>query len=344
MENRIFAARRKNAFSGSKIPAILIFSGDFKRQNEDFFYFAGSRVDSCALLLKKGKQPVLFSPKMLYLDAKETGIRTVIYDKKKPYSTILKELRGVRKIGVDYSAISHERFLRLRKGLKGKKLVDCSEQMLSVRMIKEKGEIEKIRKAQRITERIICGVKLSGNKTEKEVADELLKKTALLGCTPAFPPIVATGKGSAGAHHPPTNRKLSGIVMIDYGVKYEGYCGDMTRCFFLGKCREERGVYLKLQKMSREVMGKIRNGMPIRKLDKMHNDLLKKYGLPEPTHLMGHGIGLAVHELPSIHAKAKEKISAGQVFTIEPGAYFPGKFGARFENIVYFDGKRARVL
>ena len=338
-----FVKRRTNALRFADFGAMLVFSGDFEKMGEDFLYFTGKHIDSSILLLRKKCPPILFSSKLNARLAGKTGIRTVIYEKKKPFLLIVKFLKGVKQIGVDFSFISHAQYRRLKLGLKRKKFLDCGKKMLLQRMVKEKGEIRQIARAQEMARKIITGIKLSKNMTEQDVARIILQKTLKAGCTPAFPPIVASSSSSSNPHYPPQNKKLKGIVMIDYGVKFGDYCSDMTRCFFLGKCEKERALYAKLQEISREIYSAIPKLKYVRQLDALYLSLFKKHSLPAPIHLLGHGVGLELHEYPSIRSRARERICPGMVFTIEPGAYLK-RYGARYENLIYFDGRKVKVL
>jgi len=151
----------------------------------------------------------------------------------------------------------------------------------------------------------------------------------------SFPVIVAFGENSSRPHHLPSSRKLKAgdNILIDCGVKFNGYCSDMTRNFIWKKSSSEiQNAYKILQKAQHETCQQVFPGKKISDLDKFCRDSLgdmNKYFV----HSLGHGVGLDIHERPSIFHKNKEKLQLNEVITIEPGIYFPGKFGLRLEDI-----------
>ncbi|MEM3071283.1 MAG: M24 family metallopeptidase, partial [Candidatus Anstonellales archaeon] len=272
-----FEIRRQEAVEGKSYSAVLVFSGDFKQWCEDFFYLTGKRIDGSILILRKGKPSILLTSRMNVAEGKKAGMKTLIYDKKNPLERVGRYLKGIKNIGINYSFVSYAQYRKIRLKLRKKKILDCGRNILLQRMIKDREEIQKIRKAQRITRDIInwVGRLIYSGMREDEVKQRILKRTIEFGCTPAFLPIVASGTSSASPHYSGGKKRLSGVVLIDYGVRYEGYCGDMTRCFFLDECKKEREVYSKLQKISNEVIVNIKEGMEVRKLDLLHTKLMK---------------------------------------------------------------------
>ena len=126
-------------------------------------------------------------------------------------------------------------------------------------------------------------------------------------------------------------------MQIDTGVIYKGYCADMSRVFFTAKMsdREEK-AYRAIEEALGAVIGKVRAGVSTRSLDQLARSVLKKYGMEENfTHALGHGIGLEVHEGVTLSARAPDrKLLKGEVIAVEPGVYFPGRFGIRLEDMV----------
>ena len=130
-------------------------------------------------------------------------------------------------------------------------------------------------------------------------------------------------------------------MIFDYGVRINHYNSDMTRCTFLS--REAEKIYLSLKRIANGILDELPNLKTGGDLASFSKILYKKEGLPYPPHSIGHGIGLEVHEKPSLSPTSKDLLY-NTVFAIEPAVYFPGKFGLRYENVIYFDGKKAKVL
>jgi Xaa-Pro aminopeptidase len=342
----IFQSRAKAFFKKSRADSFLIFSdGGVKPVNPNFLYFSGAEIDGCAMLARRGESPVIFSGEMNFAYADETlGARfeVVKFRRRRFFAELRRHMKGVRKLGLDYGSTSIARFNSIRRSAR-KRTADVSDDFLSVRAQKDAGEIAKIKKAASIVREILSCAKITRGKTEQQLARELISAALERGCVPSFSPIVSSGARTAFPHSSPTKKKLDKCVMIDYGVKYEGYCSDMTRCFFLGRCAEEKAAYGKVKAVHDAALRAVSKGKAGAALFRLANSLLEKKKLPPLIHGLGHGIGLEVHEKPSLSSKSRDRILRNSVFTIEPGAYFPGKFGVRYENVAHCAG-RARVL
>ena len=170
----------------------------------------------------------------------------------------------------------------------------------------------------------------------------MLNETNNLGLSPAFEPIVATGKNSAMPHYRGSDVKIRDYVLIDYGVKYKFYNSDLTRCFFLKKDRRKEEAYSKLKSIVYEIIDNLQSFSTGADIARFSEKLFSRYGLPEQIHAIGHGLGLDVHETPALNKKSKDKLK-NSVLAIEPGVYYKD-FGARFEENIYFDGKKTKIL
>lgn len=185
--------------------------------------------------------------------------------------------------------------------------------------------------------------RLLPGKTELQIKKQInnfLKKAGTQGF--AFPTIVAFGNHTANIHHKPTNRKLTRdqIVMIDLGVKINGWCCDETRMFFLGKPKPAwLKIYQLVLKAQLAATFHLRGG----KLPASEVDHAARKFFPIP-HSVGHGLGKIIHARPKINPKTKDQIKPGDIFTIEPGRYFPGHFGVRIENTILKTKSGYRLL
>lgn len=165
----------------------------------------------------------------------------------------------------------------------------------------------------------------------------------------AFDTIVAFGEHTSRPHHRPTDRKLvrGDIVQIDMGVRVKGYCSDMSRVYFTGKkTPEQSAAFSALRDVVAQCKMRCRAGARNRSLDAYARAVLKRHGFgPEFTHGLGHGVGLDIHEGISLSRRAPPMtLRAGEVVTIEPGLYFPGKWGMRLEDTVLVGADRCKTL
>ncbi|HZO32803.1 MAG TPA: aminopeptidase P family protein [Chloroflexota bacterium] len=186
-------------------------------------------------------------------------------------------------------------------------------------------------------------------RTEKEIALAVEQYLQSRGATTSFPSIVASGPNSSMPHAVPTDRQLQEgePITIDIGAMVNGYCSDMTRTVCIGtpseKLREIHALVLQAQVTAEQ---NIKHGMTGKDADALARDYLAEMGYGESfTHGLGHGIGLEVHEPPSLSIRGSEtKLEAGMVFSVEPGIYLPGWGGVRIEDLVVMEGESVRVL
>ena len=211
------------------------------------------------------------------------------------------------------------------------------------RTIKTAEEIAKIEAAQRIAERAFAKLttKLKPGVTEKQVAAILNYYMLELGAdSSAFDTIVASGKNSAIPHAAPTDKPLENgeFVIIDFGAVIDGYHSDMTRTVVIGVPSEAMvRVYDAVRSASTDALKAIRVDITGNLLDNVARSTLEAWGYESFfKHSLGHGVGLEVHEKPSLSIKSKSNMTLREnmVLTIEPGVYIPGKFGVRIEDMV----------
>lgn len=220
-------------------------------------------------------------------------------------------------------------------------------------MIKKPEEIQAIEKACQLGDKTFNYIlkKIKPGVTEKQLAFEIKFFIKKHGGGTSFRPIVAFGANSSTPHHKTTHNsklKTHNLILLDFGVKLDSYCSDMTRVVFLGKATEEqRKVYqtvLEAQKLVIKHLVKLVNLIKAKEVDRVARDYIIKAGFPTMPHGLGHGIGLKVHEPPRLSPKSKDILKPGMVFSIEPGIYLPGKFGVRIEDLVVLEKSGPRIL
>jgi len=213
------------------------------------------------------------------------------------------------------------------------------------RMIKEDAELDLIRAAVRVGATLFdraLEVLRPGTK-ETEVAAEMEYAARRAGAQEmSFPTIIASGARSALPHGRATEQVIAsgGFVVCDFGVILAGYCSDQTRTVWVGtasgaKAEEARHAYQSVEEAQAAAIAAVRPGISVGEVDAAARKVLRKAGLGRYfTHSTGHGVGLEIHEAPRVAAGQKEELEPGMVITIEPGVYFPGKWGVRIEDMV----------
>jgi Xaa-Pro aminopeptidase len=132
------------------------------------------------------------------------------------------------------------------------------------------------------------------------------------------------------------------LVLVDCGVRHKHYCSDLTRCFLLKKDRKRERQYESLQDICYSIVDGLPSLRTGKEVSALADRLIKKAGFPRMIHTIGHGVGLDVHELPNLSVKSEDGI-AGATMAIEP-AFYLGSHGMRYEETIFFDGKKARIL
>ena len=240
----------------------------------------------------------------------------------------------IKKVGFEGKNISF---------LEHKKLLKCFDDsnhrdLDSLRSVKTSDEILKIEKACELGDKtfkyILKEIKLGVSEKELAVKIELFIKQNLADIS--FPPIVAFGANSAIPHHQVTNSKLANnqIVLLDFGVKLDNYCSDMTRTVFFGSAKAEfRRIYeivltsqqKAIQQFNNLTKRQLEKGIKASEIDKIARNYIISKGYSTIPHSLGHGIGLEVHEGPHLSPKSKDILKEGMVFSIEPGIYLPAE-------------------
>jgi Xaa-Pro dipeptidase len=314
----------------------LLYRGE--KFNANFFYQSGVDIDHSFLLVSR-EQRVLLTPEMNREYAESQFNGEVLPYSKNLLESISKILKKSETLGLDFRSLPTAFYTRISKAYK--KTKDISEELAEERSLKGKKEVSLMKKATKLSKKIINAAGEHPEPTEKETANELILSTYSAGAEPAFKPIVSSGVRTSYPHSTPTKSKLTGPLLIDYGTRIDRYNSDITRCFFLS--RDQSKIYNQLKRISVGILEQLPNletGADLAKLAKL---LYKKEGLQHPPHSIGHGIGLEVHEKPSLSLNSKDSL-AGATFALEPSVYFKGEYGLRYENVVYFDGKKATVL
>lgn len=257
---------------------------------------------------------------------------------------------GVKMLGFESRAISHEQFLRYVEVLEVE-LQRTTDLIEGLRVIKEQEEIEKIRKAVEITDAAFAHILdfIKPGVTEREIALELeFYQKRMGGEKNAFDFIVASGQRSSLPHGVATDKVIEkgDFVTMDFGVFYQGYCSDLTRTVVVGEPTEEqKKIYDLVLKAQLAVIERIKPGMTCQEVDEIARGIIGEAGYRENFgHGLGHGIGLEVHEGPRLSFASEEILKPGMVVTNEPGIYIPQWGGVRIEDDLLITAEGCEVL
>jgi Xaa-Pro aminopeptidase len=264
-------------------------------------------------------------------------------------------LKSMKKMAFEAHSLSFFGFERLKKLMRSSgnsiSFLPTHQLVEELRAQKDRREIAAIKKSLSITEEVFrqIGKKLRPGKTEKEIAWQIKQHIHLYGGEDqAFEPIVASGPNAALPHAEPTDREIKKgePILFDFGSKWNGYCSDLSRTVFLGRPTERfKEVYSLVRQAQLHAEKGIQAGLTTAAADALARSVIDKGGYGKYfKHSLGHGVGLATHELPSLSAAKADPLKPGMVVTIEPGIYLPGWGGIRLENMAVINEKGAKVL
>jgi Xaa-Pro aminopeptidase len=287
---------------------------------------------------------------MRYMEAaeklfKNTDVTPVLYKQ----SELLQRLSDYEKVGVSFRQMPHVEYVTLENA--GVKMENVDKNLASVMQTKNEWELAQIQKACEIAEDAFLKLlpQIKEGMSETEVAALLEYNMRALGAEgTSFPTIVAFGAHAAVPHHQTgdTKLKFGDEILIDFGCKINGYCSDITRTFLFGddgKKEEFKKAYAAVLKAHELVKERVTSGMLGKEADAIAREYLKSQGYGELfTHSLGHGIGLNVHEAPSVSMKGETPLENGMVFSDEPGVYLAGEYGIRIEDTVRLENGKVK--
>jgi Xaa-Pro aminopeptidase len=220
-----------------------------------------------------------------------------------------------------------------------------------LRLVKDPGEIDKIRAAARVADEALQEVLDAGiaGRTERDVALDLEIAMRRRGASgPSFAPIVAAGAHGALPHAQPRDRAIpeGTLVVIDWGAQLDGYASDCTRTVGVGEIDpRDREVYELVRHAQEAALAAVRPGPLGKEVDAIARQIIDAGGHAEHFgHGLGHGVGMEVHEGPRLSKQGETALAAGQIVTVEPGVYVPGQVGVRIEDLVAVTADGHEVL
>jgi Xaa-Pro aminopeptidase len=250
-------------------------------------------------------------------------------------------LRGKKKIGFESQYLSVATFATLKKEFPSASFVPKSSVIETISAVKDESEIDAIKRAAAITDKVFKKVLLAlkPGVRELDIAAEISYWHQRMGADgDAFESIVASGPRGALPHGRASEKKIrmGEFVTLDFGCKYKGYHSDLTRTVVVGKpTGRGRRIYHVVLEAQCKAIEATRPGVPARNLDRVARSHIARSGFGKYfSHSLGHGLGIEIHEPLRLSVKSKDVLRVGNVFTIEPGIYIKGFGGVRIEDDV----------
>jgi Xaa-Pro aminopeptidase len=340
------APQIQTIFSEHALKGILFFSP------ENIRYLTGFSGSEGYLLTGTDENLLLVDSRYITQAQDETkNCRVILLDEGIKGVAAQIAARGWRRLGFEAQGISVALFEKLQENLQETELVSIKDEVARLRGLKGDNEISLIQQAVQIAEEAwknVVGMVKSGTR-EDELALELeycMKKGGAEGV--AFDIIVAAGPRTALPHAQPTIRPIEegDVVLFDFGARYRGYCCDESCTVVAGQATEEqKRIYTIVKDAHDKAIEQVKPGVKLAAIDAAARNHINQAGHGEHFgHGTGHGVGLAVHEWPTVGKDSRDVAEEGMVFTIEPGIYIPGWGGIRIEDMVLVTTDGCEVL
>ncbi len=262
-----------------------------------------------------------------------------IYNSKKELTTELKKLLNGKEVFTD----AEKNKLKKIRGVFNK--IKSSDFLENLRTVKSREEIERLRKACKITTKLMQEIEgsLNDHLTEWELYTQVNNRILKRKLQPSFDPLIQIN--SVEPHRKPTDKKITkkDLLIVDIGVKYKGYCSDMTRTFCQNPDNKKSKLYKDVLYLQKKAISDLNEGVSYEKIAKKVEKLLVKkgYNLSENyLHYLGHGVGIEIHEKIS----SGKNLQRGNVFTVEPGLYVPKIGGVRIEDTIIINEKGEKEI
>ncbi|MCL6570162.1 MAG: Xaa-Pro peptidase family protein [Bacillus sp. (in: Bacteria)] len=334
----------------------------FLTSTENVFYLSGYYTDPherlLALAVFQEKEPILVCPGMEVLDAKRSGWDHEILgysDIENPWELILtsinKRMKGILKAAIEKEHMNVERYEQFSMLFPKALFVSADEKLGKLRMIKDAKELKIIEEACALADYAVeVGVsEIKEGKTELEVLNAIEYALKLKGVTEmSFATMVLTGANAASPHGTPGSTKIQkgDLVLFDLGVVVDRYCSDITRTVAYGDINDkQKEIYDTVLKAQLAAIDASKPGATAAEVDLSSRRIITDAGYGDYfPHRLGHGLGIGVHEYPSLTETNQLILEEGMVYTIEPGIYVPDVAGVRIEDDLFMTSDGAKIL
>lgn len=325
---------------------------------DDFRYLCGwspLRDERLCLLLISPYRHAVVGPRLNAQALNERVAATAFWyrDEDGPDRSLREALaflgRTCRRVAVS-DDLRADHLLAVQRQLPRAAYAPASELLSPLRARKDAGELEALRRAARVADAGVAAAFAACREGVREVEVAHAAQAAMLsgGAEAVLFALVASGPNSALPHHEPGGRQLRAgePVLVDVGARVDGYCSDLTRMAFLGEpSRRFLEVFGLVDRALQAALAAARPGTTAAAVDRAAREVIEAAGCGEAfVHRTGHGLGLSVHEPPSLDGANDQVLAEGMVFTVEPGVYLPGEFGVRLEEAVVLAPSGREVL
>lgn len=329
---------------------------------DNIFYLTKFRSDPHERLLGvvvfKDHAPFIICPSMEVADVQAIGWTHDIIGYKDTDNAfefldqaITKHVPELSLLAIEKEHLTVDRFEILQERFPALLFANLDNELATYRLIKDDTELEHLRKAAELADYAIevgCN-EIAEGKTELEIVQAVEQAVKQKGAEKmSFDTIIISGKKTASPHGIPGSRKIEkgDFILFDLGVVYKGYCSDITRTIAFGEPTEEkRKIYETVQRAQQAAIDVVRPGTLAKEVDLAARSVIEEAGYGELfPHRIGHGLGISVHEYPSLTATSTLPLKEGMVFTIEPGIYDPNITGVRIEDDVLVTKDGVEVL
>lgn len=353
MQSRI--AKLRERLAAQRLDAIVITHPSNRRYLTGFTAEDHPPNESAGHVVVGSNRAVLVTSTLEAERARTDSPDLEIFDRVRPMAKadadVLKEL-GASRVGFEDDAILYKDVSILQEELGEEvEIVPVGSLVDELREIKSAGEIDILTRAIRITDEAFERVAptIAVGDTEREIAWRIDSAMRDLGAEgPAFTTIVASGPNSALPHYAPADRRIEEgePIVIDMGALVDGYCGDLTRTLWVGEPNETlRAIYPIVMRAVEATESALKAGMTGKEGDALARDVITEAGYGEYLiHSVGHGLGIQVHEAPSMSPRSSQVLEPGHVVTVEPGIYLPGRGGVRIEDVAVIEENGVRIL
>lgn len=309
-------------------------------------YFTGFNSSAGNILITK-KKAVFFIDFRYFEKATDSVKHLQVELCQKLFSQISEILKAekIKTVFLDTAYVNMELFASIKTALNQFNISDdsrLSEEIVKLRSIKSKAELELIKSAQALTDETFQYIltRLDTTRTEKEIALDMeffMRKNGSEGISFDF--IVASGKNSSLPHAVPTDKKIQkgDFLTLDFGAVVGGYRSDMTRTVAIGEATDfQKEIYNIVLKAQNQALDSLKSGVACSQVDKAARDIINSYGYGHCFgHGLGHSVGIEIHENPACNTRDNTLLQEGMIMTVEPGIYLENQFGVRIEDMVY---------
>ncbi|MGM9936843.1 MAG: M24 family metallopeptidase [Candidatus Ornithomonoglobus sp.] len=311
----------------------------------NIFYYSGFASEDGWLIISRSER-YLITDSRYFVQAKEQAPDFCVLDIEQGWEKVFERVEE-DKICFEEEKITFAFFEKLQAKSRGKRFFKAQKLIDAQRYTKDKEELKIIEEAESIGDRAFSHMLefMKAGMTEREIALELEMTMKKLGASGlSFTTIAASGERSAMPHGVATDKvvKKGELLTLDFGCVYKGYCSDMTRTVVFGEPDgKQKEIYDIVLKAQQTALDGIHEGILCAAADRLARDVIKEAGYGKHFgHSLGHSVGIEIHEMPCFSPKSKDKLSEGNVLSVEPGIYIDGWGGVRIEDLIaVIDGK-----